>query len=114
TSCCRFTALRQLSDEKRQKFASQCDAISNVLERFIETNEDRRGSITLCTELRQYVEEIRDIASGTPVSDDINDLATKLDSVCDAWGKVASTAEPGNHSYEGYLDQLAEGVGQFR
>lgn len=104
-----FTARQQLGDEKRKKFASLCDAISKVLERFIETKEDRRQSINLCAELREYVVPIRDIASGTLASDDINRLATELNGICDAWSNLASAAELGHHSYEVYLDQLEEG-----
>ena len=109
-----FTWKRQLDDDKRKKFASLCDQISNVLERVSKTSEDRRQSINLCAELRQYVEPIKDVAHGSLASDEINRLATELDRVCDAWKQLASTAEPGSHSYEGYIDQLAEGAGQFR
>jgi hypothetical protein len=109
-----FTRKRQLDDDKRKKLAGLCDQISNVLERVSKTSEDRRQSINLCAELRQYVEPIRDVAHDTLESDEINRLAAELDRVCDAWKQLAATAEPGGHSYEGYLDQLAEGAGQFR
>lgn len=109
-----FTWKQQLNDEKRKKFASICAEISNVLEQFSRTSDDRRLSISLCAELRQYVEPIKDVAHGSLASDEINRLATELDQVCDAWKQLATTAEPGNHLYEGYMDQLAEGAGQFR
>src|SRR5687767_949156 len=100
---------RQLDEEKRGKFAGLCDKISNVLERVSSMSEDRRKLIDLCAELRMYVEPIREIADGAVDSDDINRLATELDTVCDAWKKLTASAEPGSHSYEGYVDQLAEG-----
>jgi len=109
-----FTWKRQLDDEKRKKFATLCDQISNVLEQVSKSNEDRRRSINLCAELRQYVEPIRGVAHGTLANDEINRLATELDRVCDAWKQLDSAAEPGSHSYEDYIDQLAEGAGQFR
>ena len=105
---------RQLDDEKRKKFAVLCDQISDVLERVSTIREDRRQSIDLCAELRQYVEPIREVARGTLASDEINDLATKLDGVCDAWKQLTDSAEPGSHSYDGFIDQLAEGAGHFR
>ena|SRR5687768_6100764 len=109
-----FTRKRQLDEDKRKKFAGLCDQISKVLERVSKTSEDRRQSIDLCGELRQYVGSIRDIAHGAIESDEINRLATELDRVCDAFKQLAGTAQPGSHSYEGYLDQLAEGAGRFR
>jgi len=109
-----FTWKRQLDDEKLKNFASLCDEISTVLEQFSKMSEDRRQSIYLCAELREYVKPIRDVAGGTLASDEISRLATKLDRVCDAWEHLASSAEPGSYSYEGYIDQLVEGAGQFR
>ncbi|MFL6210616.1 MAG: hypothetical protein ACJ74W_17315 [Pyrinomonadaceae bacterium] len=109
-----ITWKRQLNDEKRKKFASLCDQISNVLQRVSETSDDRRQTINLCAELRQYVEPIRDIGHGTLASDEINRLATELDRVCDAWKQLTTSGERGSHSYEGFMDQLAEGTGQFR
>ena len=109
-----FSRQRQLDEEKRKRLAGLCDDISNVLERAGKAGDDRRQSISLCAELRQYVEPLRDVARDTLESDEINRLATELDRVCDAWQKLAGTAEPGGHSYEGHLDQLAEGAGLFR
>ena len=109
-----FTWKRQLDDEKRKKFAFICDQISTVLDKFSKASEDRRQSLNLCAELRQYVEPIRDIAHGTLASDEIDRLATELDRVCDAWKQLTSQAEPSSHSSEGYIDQLVEGAGQFR
>ena len=104
-----FTWKRQLDDEKRKKFASLCDQISNVLERVSQTSGDRRQSINLCAELRQYVEPIRDVAHGTLACDEINRLATELDRVCDAWEQLASTDEPSSRFIEGYIDQWRRG-----
>jgi len=109
-----FTWKRQLANDKRKKFAGICDQISHVLERVSKTTEDRRESINLCAELRQYVEPIREIAHGSLASDEINRLASELDKVCDAWKQLAKTRKPIGHSYEPYIDQLAEGAGQFR
>ena len=66
-----FTWKRQFDDERRKKFAALCDQTSNVLERFIETREDRRQSINLCAELRRNVGPIEDVARGTLAADEL-------------------------------------------
>jgi len=109
-----LTWKRDLDEEKRKKFATLCDQISNVLARVSMMSEDRRQSINLCAELRQYVGPLRDIAHDTLASDELNRLAAELDRVCEAWQRLADSAEPGSNSYEAYVDQLAEGAGHFR
>jgi hypothetical protein len=110
-----FNWKRQLDDKNREKFASLCDQIGDLLERASKTSEDRRESIGLCAQLREYVEPIRDVARSAAVEpDDINRLATALDGVCDAWQQLGNTAGPGSHSYEGYIDQFVAAKGHFR
>jgi len=109
-----LTWKRQLDDERRKKFADQCDQISDVLTSVYEESKNRRQLINLCAELRRYVEPIREIAQGTLASDEIDQLATELDRVCDAWKQLNDSAELGSHLYDGYLDQIAKGAGDFR
>ena len=109
-----FTGARQLGDKEQEKFAKICDDISNVLQRFIDASQDRRQSINLCAELREYVTPIRDLANGRLASDEINRLATALNGVCDAWSKLHNSAEAGLHSDKRDLDQLVAAAGTFR
>ena len=102
-----------LGEEKRQKLATLCDQISGVLTKFIQAPENHRQEIHLCAELREYVEPLRNIASGTILTQEINRLASALNTVCDAWGKLAEEARSSGHASEPYLDQLEEGAGKF-
>lgn len=109
-----FTGARKLGDEEREKFAKICDAISGVLRRFIDASPDRRQSINLCAELREYVVPIRDLATGRLPTDEINRLATALSGVCDAWSKLHGKADADLHLDGRDLDQLVEAEGSFR
>jgi hypothetical protein len=56
--------VRKLGAEDREKFAKIYDATSNVLQHFIDESMDRRQSINLCAELREYVNPMQDLARG--------------------------------------------------
>lgn len=105
-----FTGARQLRSQDREKFAKICDEISNVIEEFIKAPQDR----SFCAELREYVLPIRNLASGRIASDEIDRLATTLNSVCDAWSKLHGTAEADLNLDSSDLDQLKEAKGLFR
>jgi uncharacterized FlaG/YvyC family protein len=105
--------LSQLGDKRRQKLASACEKIRDVLDEFIKAPRERRKAINLCARLREHVVPIKETATGAITSDEINRLATELDRVCDAWSKLTGGAELVEHSYEQYLDHLAEGKGLF-
>jgi hypothetical protein len=109
-----LTGARKLRSEEREKFAKICEDISAVLETFIAAPRDRRQSLGLCAQLREFVVPIRTLASGTLPSDEINRLALALDGVCDAWASFYSESEAGSHAEERDLDQIVAAAGTFK
>jgi len=109
-----YSALAQLHQEQRKQLASLCEGISDVFTKVLATPADRRQEISLCGELKVYVERIHQVGSGTLASEGIDDLANKLDTLCETMRALRGKGEPSTHSYEGYLDQIAQGAGEFR
>ena len=109
-----LTGARKLRSDERERFAKMCENISSVLQGFIDAPRDRRKSLGLCAQLREFVVPLRTLASGTLPSDEINRLAQALDGVCDAWASFYGESEAGSHPEERELDQIVVAVGTFR
>ena len=105
-----FTGARQLGDEEREKL----DKISNVLKHFVDASWDRKQSINLCTELREYIVPLQEFATGRLPYAEIDRLATTLNGVCDAWSKLHDTAEAGVPWEKSDLDQIVKAEGTLR
>lgn len=107
---------QQFDKSRREGLATIFDAIAGALENFRELRKQGQKAPGICGELKQYANKLRDVASGTLPSVDIDRLAIELAGACEALQNLSTTAGPqrGQALYDEYLDQLAEGAGAFR
>jgi len=103
----------RLSEDKREKFAAQCEAISLTMKTFLDASKDERKSIELCAQLLVNVKPIRDIAAKTLSEEELEALAYQLEQVCNAWrSHTQSSGESAEHDAAN-LNQVAEAAGHF-
>jgi hypothetical protein len=106
----------QFDEKQRVKLADQFDRISTVLEEFREKRLLGQPAPGLCARLNEHAMKLREVASGTLPSPDIDRLVVELAGACEALQNL-STADkgaPDHAAYNEYLDRLADGAGAFR
>ena len=108
-----FTKGRGIRAEEREKLAKICEDVSGVLQKYSEAPRDRRASINLCAQLREFKPKLLNLAEGKVAPTEINRLATSLEGVCDAWAKIAPESQPDSHASDLYLDQIVAAAGTF-
>ena len=95
---------------KKERFASLCDRICEQLESFANASDDQRQSRNLCAELKVYVPEIEEIAEDKLPENQLEDMASELNRVCEVWNRqhksLAITSEE--------LYEIHEAAGHFR
>ena len=90
----------EITQEKRENFASLCDDISNIFQTYADASDDRQQSIKICAELRVYVPKFRDIVEIIRDKELIEQMANQLENACNNWG------DPNNNS-------IIEAAGSF-
>jgi hypothetical protein len=108
-----LTWAHRLRAEDRQRFAKLCDDASSVLRAYADASQDRRRSINLCAELREYVQPIRELGQKALGSAELERVATALNGVCDAWSAHDGGGAKSSHVPDNELDQIAVAAGMF-
>ena len=109
-----YGALQSFGDKRRERLAVLCDAIADVLDQYSKSPADRRESVNLCAQLRQYVAPIRAVASGVTNPEKIEELAQALDTVCENWGRISAEGALDSESHQASLEQINDAAGTFR
>ena len=102
--------LLKLGDKRRDTLAAHCDSVAQILEDFAASSQDRRRSINLCAQLKQFVPPIRQAGEETE-DERVKELANELDRVCEVW---AAASQGGDTSHQAELYQVEAGAGAFR
>ena len=102
------------NEQEREKFASICERISNLLESFANASDNERKSRNLCEELRVYVPEIKKMAEGILEENQLNSMAEALDGVCDAWAKHSESLKQSSYESDSDLGEIDAAAGHFR
>jgi hypothetical protein len=108
-----LTWAHRLRVEDRQRFAKLCDDVSGVLGEYGDASQDRRRSMNLCAELREYVQPIRELGQNALGSAELERVATALNGVCDAWSAHDGGGAASSHVPDHELDQIAAAAGMF-